>query len=88
MITDAIFGILIVFLNAISSFFTTQADVNIGMGIPNAVATASSYYTAINSFFPVDTMILILLFDLAFEGGIYLTYKLVRWSYRKVPGIS
>ena len=87
MITNALLGLLTAFLNAVFSFFATQADVPISNGITTAVTTAAGYYSAMNSYFPLDTLFAIIAFEITFET-IYFIYKLIRWSYRKVPGIS
>jgi len=87
MITDALLGLLVGFLNAVFSFLTTQADVPVTNGITSAVTAAASYYSALNSFFPMDALFAIISFELAFES-IYFIYKLIRWTYRKVPGIT
>lgn len=87
MITDALLGILTSFLNFVFSYFATQADVPLNNGITTAVTFASTYYTAMNAFFPFSTIFAIIAFELTFEG-IYFIYKLIRWGYQKVPGIN
>jgi hypothetical protein len=87
MITDALIGILISFLNLIASTLTTQADVPAITGITSAIGFASGYYSAINVLVPMSTFFAIIAFDLVFEG-VYFVYKLIRWGYRKVPGVT
>lgn len=87
MITNALLSLLITFLNGVFSFFTTQADVPISNGITSAVVAGSTYYTAMNQFFPFSAIFAIIAFDLLFET-IYFTFKLIRFGYRKIPGIS
>lgn len=87
MITDTLLGLLLNFVNAITSYFTTQADVPMSNAIATSVTTAAGYYAAMNALFPFSTIFAIIAFELLFEG-IFLVYKLIRWAYQKVPGIS
>lgn len=87
MITDALLGMLLGFLNLVLSFFTTQADVPLNNSITSAVTVASGYYHALDAFLPFGTIFAIIAFDLTFEG-VYFIYKLVRWAYQKVPMIN
>lgn len=87
MIVDALLGLLYGFLSLILSFMTTQADVPTTNAITTAVSTAASYYAAMDVIFPVQTFFDIIKFELVFEL-IYLGYKLVRWAYRKIPGVT
>lgn len=87
MITDTLLSLLIAFLNTILHYFTTQADVPAFTALRDAILAANSYYSALSPVFPIGTVILIVAFRLTFEG-IYFVYKLIRWAYRKVPGIT
>jgi hypothetical protein len=87
MITDALLGILLAFINFITSYFTTQADVPVSNFLTTAVANGASLFAGLNLFFPFNTMFQIIAFELTFEG-IYLVYKLIRWAYQKVPGVN
>jgi len=87
MITTFILDIFYGFAYGISlvvASFGTVSDNNL---ITTSIVTLKTYYNSLNAYIPIDTIIAIVAFDLAFEG-IYFIYKLVRWGYRKVPGIS
>lgn len=87
MITDALLGILLAFINGIASYFTMQADVPISNLLTTSITTAAGYYSAMNILFPFDTLFAIVAFELVFEG-IFFVYKLIRWAYQKVPGVN
>lgn len=87
MITDALLGILLSFINFITRYFTTQADVPISNFLTTSVTTAASYYSAMNFIFPFDTLFQIIAFELTFEA-LFFIYKLIRWAYQKVPGVN
>lgn len=87
MIVDALLGLLIAFLNAVFSFFTTQADVPISNFLTSSITYAASLYSAMNFIFPFSTLFAIIAFELTFEG-LFFIYKLIRWGYQKVPGVN
>lgn len=87
MITDALLGILLSFVNAIASFFTTQADVPVSNFLTTSISTAAGYYSAMDLIFPFGTLFAIIAFELTFEA-LFFIYKLVRWAYSKVPGVN
>jgi hypothetical protein len=87
MITTAILGIIYAFIFAITSPLRLLADVSLDSNFASSIQTASGYYHAVNGFIPVDTMLTILGISLVFEG-LYLTYKLIMWVIKKIPGIS
>lgn len=87
MITDTLLNILLAFVNAILSFFTTQADVPVSNFLTASITAAAGYYSAMNLIFPFDTLFAIIGFELTFEF-IFFIYKLVRFAYQKVPGIN
>jgi len=80
---DLIYG----FVYAISRVVSSFGDVSANNAITTSIVTFKTYYNSVNAYIPVDTILLIVAFDLAFEG-VYFLYKLVRWGYRKVPGIT
>lgn len=87
MITNALLNILILFLNGIIALLSSRQDVLPNNDITNAVLTADGYYSAMNAYFPVDTILAIVTFWLLFEF-LYFGYKLIKWAYSKVPGIT
>jgi len=87
MITNAFLSILIAFLNGILALIGQQGDVPLNNGLTSAIASAAGGFAALAPFFPVALLISANLFFLKFDG-IHLVYKLIRWGYRKIPGIS
>lgn len=87
MITDALLGILLGFINFITSYFTTQADVPVSNFLTTSISYCASLFASLNILFPFDTLFQIIAFELTFET-VYLIYKLIRWAYSKVPGVN
>jgi len=80
---DIAYGFSYTMSLVVSSFGTVSPN-NL---LTSAIVVTKTYYNSLNAYLPIDTLIAIIAFDLAFEG-IYFTYKLIRWGYRKVPGIT
>jgi len=87
MITTFILNIFYAFAYGISLVVASFGTVSDNNAITSYIVTLKSYYVSLNDYLPLDTILAIVAFDLAFEG-IYFIYKLIRWGYRKVPGIS
>ncbi len=87
MISTILLNILYVFAFGITLVIATFGDVSENSQITSAIAQMANYYTSLNDIFPVNTLLAIIAFDLVFEGAM-LIYKLVRWGYQKVPGIT
>lgn len=87
MLTNALLSILIAFLNGILTLLGQQGDVPINNGLTSAITTAAGGFAAMAPFFPITLLIVANLFFLKFDG-IHLVYKLIRWGYRKIPGVS
>jgi hypothetical protein len=68
------------------SLFPT-ADTSVLSAVGGAVASASSYLSAINSFTPVSTIITIAGVFISIEVFI-LFIKIVNWIIRKIPTIN
>ncbi len=87
MITDIILKIFYAFAYSISLVVSSFGTVSANNAITDSVTALKSYYISLNGIAPIDTLLAIIAFDLTFEGSMFL-YKLVRWGYRKVPGIT
>lgn len=87
MILDAIMGILWLFLTVILSPFTLLADVSPDSTVVSAIATATGYISALGVIIPMTAFRFVLIGTLAFEVP-YGVYKIIRWVYRKIPGVS
>jgi len=87
MITTLLLNIVYVFALGIVAVISTFGDVSQNSAITSALSEMAGYYMSLNDYLPIDTIVAIIAFDLAFELAMFI-YKLVRWGYQKVPGIS
>jgi hypothetical protein len=87
MITTAFLNIIYGFVWTISLTVSSFGTVTSNNAITTSIVAFKTYYNSLNLYFPLDTILAIVAFDLVFEGAVFL-YKLVRWGYRKVPMIS
>jgi len=87
MITNLILQIFYSFAYGISLIVSSFGEVSTNNAITTSVTAFKTYYMSVNAYIPLDTILAIVAFDLAFEGIVFL-YKLVRWGYQKVPGIT
>lgn len=87
MIIDIILNIVFLFVDGIIYIFRQFGTVSENSDIVAGINEISSYLSPLNDILPIDTIVAILVFELIFEG-LYLTYKLIRWGYTKVPLIN
>lgn len=88
MIIDAFLFIIFAFVFALTAIFRLAPDVTLPAAATDAIATASGYISAVNAFFPVDTLVFVFLGIFLVYEGAYFGYKLVMWVIRKIPTIS
>ncbi len=82
MFLNLAYGIVSAFLD----LFPT-ADISFLTNITVAVSTASGYLSAVSTFAPVSTLLIIVGLFLGVEFVILLI-KIFNWIIRKIPGIS
>lgn len=87
MISTILINIVYLFVSAIVAIFRSFGPVTADSAITSGIATISQYISPLNTILPIDTIVDILLFDIAFES-LYFTYKLIKWGYSKVPGVN
>lgn len=87
MITKILLDLVYAFSYGISLVASSFGEVSTNNAVTIAVVNIRSYYMSVNEYLPIDTILQIVAFSLAFEA-VYFAYKLIRWGYRKVPGIS
>jgi hypothetical protein len=87
MIADILLNIVFIFVNAIVSALSLLGTVSEDSAIANGIETITGYLAPVNAVIPIDTIVLIILFDLTFES-LYLIYKGIKWGYSKVPGVN
>jgi len=87
MIVTALLNIVYVFVLGITTVIAQFGEVSTNNSITSAVVSFKTYYTSLDAFLPLTTLVAIIAFDLAFEGAVFL-YKMIRWAYQKVPMIN
>lgn len=87
MIISVLLSIVYGFVLGVSLIVSSFGEVTPNSNITSAVAFVSSYYSTINTYFPVDQILLCVAVLFTFDTAVFL-YKLVRWAYQKVPGIN
>jgi hypothetical protein len=87
MITTALLNIVYVFVLGITTLIAQFGEVSANNSMTNAIVALKTYYTSLDAFLPLSTIMAIIAFDLAFEGIVFL-YKMIRWAYQKVPMIN
>ena len=87
MIGTGLVEIVYFFVIGITLIFERFGDVPVDNNITNSIVAFKGYYTSLSDFLPLNVIVAIIAFDLSFEGIVFI-YKMVRWSYKKVPTIS
>lgn len=87
MITEFLINILYSLVLGIARFLGRWGDVTANNDFTTSLVTIKSLYVSLADFLPLNYILAIIAFDLAFET-IYAGYKLVRWAYTKIPGIN
>lgn len=87
MITVILLNILLAIVNGIIYLFSTLGPIEENDAIVQSISEISLYISPLNNIIPIDTILQILLFEIVFETA-YLTYKLIRWGYQKIPMIN
>lgn len=87
MITDFLINLLYGVVLKIAQFLGRWGDVTANNDFTTSLVTMKELYVSLDAFIPLSVILAIIAFDLAFEG-IFLGYKLVRWAYKKIPGIG
>lgn len=87
MITTILLNIFYLFALGITVIVSNFGDVSESSQIATGLSEMAKYYVSLNEYLPIDTLLAIIAFDLIFEASVFI-YKLVRWGYQKVPGIT
>lgn len=87
MLLDLFLNTIFLFVNSIVAIFRFFGTVSENSEVAASIASISSYIAPLAMILPLGTILAIIVFELAFEA-LYLTYKLIRWAYSKVPGIN
>jgi hypothetical protein len=87
MVTKFILDIVYGFVLGITFVLASFGTVSDNNAVTTSIVTLKTYYTSLNAYLPIDTIVAIIAFALLFETSFFI-YKLVRWGYRKIPMIS
>lgn len=87
MITRAILILFYNFINFILTPITNLSNVVLNPEISNALTSLSAWLHNVEIFFPVSSLLGILGVFVVVETVI-LSYKLIKWGYSKIPGIT
>lgn len=87
MITLGILSIIYAFIWAATYPLRFLSDVSLSSGITDAITTAGQYLSIMNYVLPISTLTAVIGIFLTIEGSI-LTYKLIMWTIKKIPGIG
>jgi len=80
-----IINLLVTLFAPIIVYFLQQLnDVQLNSGIATMLETVTGYASALNAFLPIDVLLGIIIFDIAFETG-YLIFKTIYWIIRRFP---
>jgi len=87
MIVNLALTVLYFVLLVVTSPIRALSDATLPSGLSTALSDASSGLYTVGQVIPISTLLTVLAAMLAIEGTIF-AYKIVRWAYRKIPGIS
>jgi len=85
MITDIILRIPLFFLNLILALIPTSDG--LPTPVSDAITTAMTYAKGVSFFFPIETLMQIVLLIFSIEAGLLL-WKFINWIIKKIPGMS
>lgn len=87
MITTALIGLLYYVLLLITAPLRLLPNAVLPGFLEDGLAAVGGSLPILNDVFPVSSLIYVLGLVLALEGAIF-SYKVIRWTYQKIPGIS
>ena len=87
MITEYFIDLVYFFVLGVANLVGSFGDVVPNNNLTSSLVNFKSYYVSLAEYIPLNTILAIVAFELAFES-IYFIYKLIRWGYQKVPGIN
>ena len=87
MIIDAIFAFFLWNLEFFLSPIKNSNPVTLPEFVLSATQGLTNFYTFADAFLPINLIILILGTIAVFESSIG-AYKIIKWIYKKIPGIN
>lgn len=87
MITNAILAIILGLVSFFISFLALFGEAQLPAAIANSLPQFSEFYSTLNTIFPVDTVLVIISAQVVIETSI-MVYRLVKWTWEKIPSIN
>ncbi len=86
MIVNAFLGVISNWIQGVASLLPA-ANTSLDASIATSVSVTNALYASISAYTPMQTLLVCFGSVLVFEGT-YAAYKLIKWAYTKIPGIS
>lgn len=87
MITSGLLYLLFAFIKIITLPIRYLGDVSPDNRLSTAIAEASGYISAVDSFLPINTLLIVFGVLVGYEVILAL-YKVIKWVYNKIPGVN
>lgn len=84
MITTIILNIIYFVLWPLIQLISNLSDVSLNSGIATSITTTSGYLSALNTFLPITTLLVMLGVFTTYELG-YFTFKFIYWIIKRIP---
>lgn len=89
MITNALLYLLYLLIYAISSPLRLLPNVALPAAITSSISTANTYIAAIYAILPYTIAALLIVLGLVISiEGFIISFKIINWLIRKIPGIN
>ena len=87
MIFNLILGVIYLFVVGLEALLSPLGTVTLDPQFALSIQHALPYIQSLSLIFPVSTLFAIIAFDVLFETA-YFGYKVIKWIYQKIPGVS
>jgi hypothetical protein len=87
MITSIILTLVYYFIYAVISPLLLFADVSLPAAVSNAITTAGGYIGIFSVIIPAGDLLTIVALVISIEAVVFF-YRIIRWIYNKIPGVS
>jgi len=87
MITTTILYIVVMFLYGITAPLRLFSDVSLNTGFGAAITYINGFLAPADKFLPISTLLTVFAAVVAIEV-IVASYKIIKWVYKKIPGVS
>ena len=87
MIVYWIIKIFLYLLSLITAPLLLLPVASLSVNLTGALTTAGNYLALFDIFLPIGTLLTVFGIVITIEGG-YFAYKVARWIYNKIPGVT